>query len=336
MIDFLNPAAFWLLLAIPAFIVFFAFRESARRRALAKIGDQRLVESLVRRISVTGRRTKTGLWLLAVSALVVALARPVSGASVETVYPIGAEVIFLIDVSLSMAAPDLAPSRLTRAMLDASELAQMLRGTAFGIVAFAGVAVPFMPPTTDLAALNLFLNSLSTDFIAVQGTSLAAGLTTSLTAFDDNPATPSVIVLLTDGEDHEGQIDVALLALIENRTPVFALGYGTEQGSTIPTINPTNQVPEFKRDANGDLVITRLQMHKLEEIAAATGGLAFRAEQPGALMQIANQIRTYQGDTLQPQRVARPIEYFPVPLFLAVLLLLASFVQPVTSKAETV
>jgi len=335
MIDFLNPSALWLLLTVPAFMVLFIVRESARRHALAKIGDQHLVESLVRRISVSGRRIRTGLWLLSVCALVTALARPVSGFSIETVYPIGAEVILLIDVSLSMAATDLAPNRLARALMDASELARLLPGTAFGIAAFAGTAVPFMPPTTDPKALSLFLNSLNVNFIPLQGTSLAAGLTTSTAMFDDNPATPAVIVLLTDAEDHEGQIDVALLALAEKNILVFALGYGTEQGSTIPTINPTNQVPEFKRDANGNLVITRLRLRELEEIASATGGLALNAEQPGALRLIADQIRAHQGDALQPQRITRPIEYFPVPLLAAVLLLLASFIQPITSKADT-
>ncbi|XWX04970.1 VWA domain-containing protein [Aggregatilineales bacterium SYSU G02658] len=336
MIEFLNPAALSLMLLLPAFVVLFVVRESARQRALAQIGDQRLVQSLLRRVSVTGRRVRSTLWLLAVSMLILALARPVAGFTTEQVFPIGAEVILLIDVSLSMAAPDVAPDRLTRAVLDAQDLAQLLPGTAFGIVTFAGMALPFMPPTVDAGALALFLNSLQPDAVPIPGTSLAAALTTSIDAFDDNPATPAVIVLFTDAEDHEGLVDIATLALIEQNIPVFALGYGTEQGSTIPTVNPTTQLPEFKRDAGGNLVITRLRMDMLEDIALATGGLALRADQPDALTVIAERISTYQGDALMPQIITRPVEYFHVPLFIAALLLLGSLVQPTTLRAETV
>lgn len=336
MIDFLNPTALLLLALIPALIALFIVRDAARRRALAQIGDQRLVQSLLRRVSVSGRRLRTALWLLALAALIVALARPAAGFTAEQAFPVGAEVVLLIDVSLSMAAPDAAPNRLTRAVSDAEALARMLPGTAFGIVKFAGIAQPFMPPTVDAGALALFLNSLQPDTVPIPGTSLAAALTTSVSAFDDNPATPALIVLLTDGEDHEGQVDIALLALIDNDIPVFALGYGTEQGSTIPTINPTTQLPEFKRDATGNLVISRLRMAALEDIAVATGGLALRADQPDALSAIADRIRAYQGDALQPQLITRPIEYFHLPLLLAALLLLASLIQPTTLQAEAV
>jgi Ca-activated chloride channel family protein len=336
MIDFLNPTALLLLALIPALIVLFIVRDAARQRALAQIGDQRLVQSLLRRVSVSGRRLRTALWLLALAALIIALARPVAGLTTEQTFPVGAEVILLIDVSLSMAASDAAPSRLTRAVADAEALARLLPGTAFGIVKFAGIAQPFMPPTVDAGALALFLNSLRPDSVPIPGTSLAAALTTSISAFDENPATPALIVLLTDGEDHEGQVDIALLALIENNIPVFALGYGTEQGSTIPTMNPTTQLPEFKRDATGSLVISRLRMAALEDLALATGGLALRADQPDALLTIADRIRSYQGDALQPQIITRPIEYFHLPLLLAVLLLLGSLIQPTTLRAETV
>jgi Ca-activated chloride channel family protein len=336
MIDFLNPTALLLLTLIPALIALFIVRDAARRHALSQIGDQRLVQSLLRRVSVSGRRLRTALWLLSLAALIVALARPVAGVALEQTFPVGAEVILLIDVSLSMAAPDAAPNRLTRAISDAEALARRLPGTAFGIVKFAGIAQPFMPPTVDAGALTLFLNSLQPDSIPIPGTSLAAALTTSMTMFDDNPATPAVIVLLTDGEDHEGQVDVALLALIENNIPVFALGYGTEQGSTIPTINPTTQLPEFKRDATGNLVISRLRMDALEDIALAAGGFALRADQPDALSTVADRIRAYQGEALEPQLITRPIEYFHLPLLLAALLLLGSLIQPTTLQAETV
>lgn len=334
MIDFLYPAALLLLLLIPALMAFFSLREAARQHALQQIGDPELVRRLLRRVSVLGRRTSTGLWLLAVSMVVVALARPVWGSISQTIFPVGAEVVFVVDVSLSMAAPDAPPSRLARAVLDVSELARLLPGTAFGLVVFAGVPVSYMPPTVDPTALDLFLNSLSADLVPVPGTSLAAALISAISLFDDNPQSPAMIVLLSDGEDHEGQIEVALLRLAEASIPVFALGYGTSQGSTIPTVNPLNQLPEFKRDSNGNLVVSSLRMSVLEDIAAATGGLALRASEPDALARLADLIRADQGAALQPQIVTRPNEVFAVPLLFAVLLLLLSLLQPTVSKAE--
>lgn len=335
MIDFLSPQAFWLLLLVPALLLLFMVREAARRHALNQIGDQQLVQRLLRRVSVTGRRIGTSLWLLAIVLSIVALARPTLGSTTQMISPVGAEVIFVIDTSLSMAASDLLPNRLSRAVLDATELARMLHGNAFGIVAFAGVPVQYMPTTVDPTALTLFLNSLHVDLVPIQGTALAPALTAATSLFDDNPRSPAAIVLLTDGEDHEGQIDVALLNLIEQKVVVFALGYGTEQGSTIPTINPTTQLPEFKRDANGNLVISTLRMNTLEDITAATGGLALRATEPEALVRIAERIQAFQGDALQPQMATRPNEVFPVPLLLASLALLASLLQPTMLKAGT-
>lgn len=325
MITFLTPENFLLLLLVPFFMGLFMVRNLARRHALVQIGDAELVRRLTARVSPGARLLKSTLWLGMLIALVVALARPVWGMTTETLAPIGAEVVLMLDVSRSMDATDAAPSRLQRAKLDALTLASDLSGSAIGLVLFAGVAQPYMPTTVDTATVSLFVNSVTTAAITDQGTALAGALVSVPALFDSNPETPAAIVLLTDGEDHQGELEVVLQQLVENQIDVFALGYGTEAGSTIPVSDTEGGL---KRDPSGALVLTRLNFAGLEDLAAATNGLAVRASSSDAVSRIADQILQAQGGALSLQTVTRPVEQFPIFLALAALLLLACLTLP--------
>ncbi len=326
--NLLDPSKLSLLLLILLFAVLFAWRNLARQRALARLGDPELIQRLVNRVSPSLRRLKSGLWLMALALLVFALARPTFGSETYTTEPIGAEVVFIVDTSLSMDSQDIAPSRLSRARLDAIDLANQIEGSSISIVLFAGIATHYMPATLDVRATKLFLKGISTQSVQIQGTALAAALTLANGQFDKNPETPAIVVVFSDGEDHQGDLDVALQASQETQITIYTLGYGTEVGAPIPLQVTDGQPAQFKQDASGGLIITALQADTLRKLADETGGQYTQPTTSQDMATLGTAIRDLQGGALASQTVEQPAEQFQIPLVLAILLLAISILLP--------
>lgn len=317
MMTFLAPERLLLLALVPAFTLLFLVRHLARVRSLQQIGDPQLIVMLTRRVNQRARLLKSILWLMALALLITALARPTSGYILEVVQPVGAEIVFVADVSLSMDATDLAPSRIERMKADVSSLLQNLTGYRFGIVAFAGIPLEVMPMTSDSVVTALFTNALSTRTIGIQGTALADALMTSLNLFDTSPATGAIVILMSDGENHEGDIDAALKALIEQDIQVFTIGYGTESGSTIPISDLLGVPTGFKTDASGAIVTTRLMTDMLQKIAETTSGAYLTLTTFADISAFAQALTATQTGKLTPQEIQRPQEVFSVFIALA-------------------
>ena len=224
---------------------------------------------------------KALMLLSAIFFLIVAAARPQIGSRVRTVTRQGIDVVVALDVSQSMLAEDLAPNRITRAQQEIQSLLERLRGDRVGLVAFAGDAFVQCPLTLDYAAARLFLRLMNTDLVPVPGTGLARAIEVATGAFEEEETQFKALVLITDGEDHEGRMRDAAEEAKKQGVRIYAVGIGSEQGEPIPIRDAGGQVKDYKRDENGEVILTRQDPAALMEICELTGGQYFDGKAGG-------------------------------------------------------
>ncbi len=329
MFRFFSVETLFGLVLVPALAAFFWGALRARRQALARFGDLDLVHKLSLTVSRRGRTAKGILLLVAVAFLVLSLARPQFGTRVETVRSQGQDVMVALDVSLSMLAEDAGPNRLERARLEIMRILQRLDGDRIGLVAFAGNAFVQAPLTVDYGAAAMFLNAMDTDLIPLQGTNLGEALTVALDAFEEGSRDHRVLLIVTDGEDHEGEIESAVERAVQEGVQIHTVGIGSLEGVPIPEIDEAGVRSGFKRDAEGNVVTTRLDDATLRRISLATGGQYFPATGSGTgLDALVDEITGGEGRELEARQITQFEEQFQVFLGMALMLLLVEGFVP--------
>lgn len=294
----------------------------SRRRALSRFGDLALVRQLSRTVNHRARAWKAVLLLGVLALAVVALARPQFGSRVETVRREGMDIVVALDLSTSMLAEDIAPNRLQRSKLEIQRLIERLEGDRIGLIAFAGQAFVQSPLTSDYAAARLFLNAMDTELIPVQGTDLGAALQLALDAFSDAPVEERIIIVVTDGEDHEGGVDAAVERAMEAGVIIHTVGVGSTDGVPIPDFDARGVRRGFKRDDEGAVVTTRLDETTLSRIARETGGRMFRSTpEASELTALIDEIAALGGREIEAREVTQFEEQFQIFLGAAILLL---------------
>jgi Ca-activated chloride channel family protein len=214
---------------------------------------------------------KLVLELFVILFLSIALANPKIGTELKSINREGVDIVFAIDVSKSMLAEDVAPNRLTRSKRIISEIINSLSSDRVGIVAYAAQAIPQVPLTTDFASVKNFLQVIDTDMLSSQGTSIDSALNLSVNFFDQNSDTNRVLILISDGEDHDDIPDSIINLISENNINLITIGLGQEAGTTIP-IKIDGTVDSYKKDINGDVVITKRNSDFLLKIATSSKG----------------------------------------------------------------
>ncbi len=316
------------LLVLPVIGAFFWTTVRARRSALERFGDLDLVRRLSASVSQRGRLAKAILLLAAVGLSVLTLARPQFGTRVETVRSQGQDILVAIDVSLSMMAEDVRPNRLERAKLEVSRMLGILDGDRLGLVAFAGDAFVQSPLTVDYGAAAMFLAAMEPDLIPIQGTNLGEALSVALDAFEEGSRDHRTLIVITDGEDHEGEVEAGVDRAVEMGVNIYTVGIGSTDGVPIPEIDEAGRRSGFKRDEDGNVVTTRLDEAMLIRVAEATGGRYFRAGEPGALAPLIDEILRGEGRELEAREVTQFEEQFKIFLGIALMMLLAESVVP--------
>lgn len=311
-----NPSALYLLLLVPVAMIVFYWRERVRLHRLHVLGTG------------FGARAKsfTGFaaigWLGALVCLVVGLAQPRWGVEVVPLATQGIAIVAVLDVSLSMDADDVQPSRLERAKLDLRRVIRDLTGNEFALVVFADSAMLQLPLTTDAQSAELFVQNASTAMFSGQGTNIEAALQIGLSALSNSIAPKRILLLLSDGENQMGSPLMAAGAAKAAGVRVDALGYGTVAGSGIPLRDENGNRVGYKEDRSGAVVHTVLDEHSLQAIATTTNGIFERVESDGrGLERLLETWRTEQSATSGETQM-RPREQFP--LFIAVALVLMS------------
>ena len=261
--NFASPHMLWLLLAIPpALLGFFWWSGRARQRLLTQFIQARLLPGLTIGLSATRYKFRVGCLVLAVACLILALARPQWGFDWEEIKQRGLDIVVAIDTSKSMLAQDIQPNRLARAKLAALELMQRAKSDRLGLVAFAGTAFLQCPLTIDDAAFRQSVEALDVNIIPQGGTALAEAIQTTLTAYKEGE-NYKILVMLTDGEDHDSGALEAAEAAAKEGLRIFTIGIGTAEGELLPTT---------VRDEQGNVVKSHLNERLLQQIAGATEG----------------------------------------------------------------
>ena len=311
-------------LLVPALIALAWWASARKRRDMERLADTHLLERLTATVSRRAQLVKTILVVSAVGLLVTALARPQFGSRIETVRREGRDVLIALDLSVSMVAEDMAPNRLEKAKFAIADLIDRLDGDRVGLVAFAGEAFVQSPLTLDYGAARLFLNAMEPDMMSVQGTNLGQAVSVALDAFASTERRHRVLVVITDGEDHEGEIDDAIARATDEGVVIYTVGIGSTDGVPIPDLSATGQAQGFKRDGDGAVVTTRLDEATLQEMAERTGGTYYRASPGGSeLAVLAEELAGGEGREFESEQVTLFDEQYQLFLGLALALLVA-------------
>lgn len=266
MIIFAAPHYLLLLLLIPFFFLGMGLWLWGRRRRLRRFGDEALVNELMPSWSRGKLWVRTVLLSLAFFFFVIGLSRPQIGAKLKEHKIKGAEIMIVLDVSNSMLAQDYSPDRLERAKLAISRITDKLKDDRIGLIVFAGTSFVQLPITSDYVSAKMFLNSISTESIPIQGTAIGDAISTAVRGFSAQSEHSRAIIVITDGENHEDDAVAAAKQAAEAGIKVYTIGVGSADGQPIPMNG------ELLKDKDGNIVVTRLDEETLRKVASAGGG----------------------------------------------------------------
>jgi Ca-activated chloride channel family protein len=276
MIRFLNDEYLWVLAVLPVILALAVVVRVSRRRALQAFSSAQMMRRLAPEASRFKRPLKLAVLLASIALIVLALANLQIGTRLEEVKQEGVDIFIAMDVSLSMKAEDIKPNRLEKAKLEIRNLIDRLGGDRIGLVVFAGEAYTQFPLTTDYSAASLFLDILDVDAVGLPGTAIGSAIQRAMESFDYKEQTTKVIVIITDGENTEGDVIDAAQEAASKGILLYTIGMGSPNGAPIPVYGPSGQQTDFKRDRMGSVVVSKLDEVTLEKIAAIGKGKYFR------------------------------------------------------------
>lgn len=261
-----EPTYFYYLLIIPAMLVLFIGVLWWKKRKQKQFASVDLFKKLSPESSTFKSILKFGVLSFSIALLVIALVNPKMGTKLQTVKREGVDIVFALDVSKSMLAEDIAPSRLDKAKQIITKIIDNLGSDRVGIIVYAGNSYPLLPITTDHAAAKMFLQNANPDMVSSQGTAINEAISRSITFFDDNEQTNRYLFVVSDGEDHGENALSAVEKATKEGIKVYTIGVGTEKGGPIP-IKDNGTIVRYKKDNKGEVVITKLNPKILSEIA---------------------------------------------------------------------
>lgn len=330
MFRFENFAAFqWLWLVVILLVATFWRDRQARKILNSKIGA-RLSPFLTKSLSLKKRKLKRLLEVAVIILFLITWARPQAGQSKQEIKTEGVEILFLVDVSESMMSDDVKPNRLEQAKTELIRVVDQMPGNKIGVVAFAGNAGLISPLTTDPAAVKMFIESLSTESVSTQGTSFQEALAVADKAFerggiesDDVVKVTRVILIASDGEDNEPGANNAAEELVKKGVRIFTIAYGTEKGGTIPVRDGMGYLKNYKKDRQGQTVITTVKGDALRALAKKGQGSFYYATFGGNhLKQVIDDISQLEKKQFENSVAVQYDERFQWPLLMALILAL--------------
>lgn len=321
MFRFEHPNFLYLFLLIPALTVLFVLYLMWRKRALNRFGEASLLKQLMPEYAPGRVIFKFILLAGAFSFLILALANPQTGSKIEKVKRTGIDLMIALDVSNSMLAQDIKPDRLERSKQAISKLIDKLEGDRIGIVIFAGKAYTQLPITTDYAAAKLFLSSISTTSVPTQGTAISQAIELCSAAFNQ-PNRNKAILIITDGEDHEGDVLEQTEAAARSGIVIHTVGMGLPDGAPVPVYENGVQIG-YKKDREGITVMSRLNETMLQQIASVGNGMYVRASNSDAGVQkVFDEISKIEKSEIESRQFSDYEDRFQYMLVPAILLMI--------------
>ena len=286
MFRFANPDFLYLFFLLPVLVTVFLYYNHRRLQNIRKYGDPALLQELMPTVSKYRPDVKFWLTFSALALTIFMLARPQFGSKMETVKRSGVEAVIALDISNSMLAEDVTPSRLEKAKKLISRLVDTFNNDKVGMIVFAGEAFTQLPITSDYVSAKMFLESINPSLITTQGTDIGAAIRLAMKSFTPNDGVGRAIVVITDGENHEGGAIEAAKEAAEKNMQVFILGIGSPDGSPIPEERGSNH---FRKDKDGNVIVTRLNEQMCQEIAKAGNGVYIRVDNSNSAEKILNE-----------------------------------------------
>jgi Ca-activated chloride channel family protein len=319
-----NPIALYALAVVGLCAVLFAFEIASSRKAIERLATSGVVGKILKGYSRRRKVVKRLLVVLALACLVLAWAMPRVGRGTRVVKREGADIVIALDVSTSMLAEDISPSRTEVAKQAVINMILRLPDDRFALVGFAGSAFINCPLTLDKNALAMFVDFLNPGVVSAQGTDLGAAIEESLKALRTSSGRGKAVVLITDGEDHGSGLDEAIKKAEAQGVHVYAMGIGTPGGEPIPLRDARGNVISYKRDRSDDVIVTKLNEPVLERIASETGGEAYRlGSGDREITRLVKAIQNLDKGVFEERTFEDYIQLFPLPLGLCLLLLVA-------------
>ncbi len=323
MFRFANEIYLYALIIIPVLIGIFIIIGIIKRRALRRFGDLTLISNLMPEKSGVRPVIKFILLVLALTCIIIAVARPQFGSQIKDVKRKGVELVIALDVSNSMLSRDIKPNRLGQAKRSIIKMVEKLQNDKVGLIVFAGEAYVQIPLTTDYAATKMFMKTVSPQTMPRQGTAIGDALSLGMNSFDPDSDLNKAIVLITDGENHQGNAIDAAKKAANKGIRIYALGMGTTEGAPIPKPGSNG----FLKDRQGNTVISKLHESLLQNIVSKTEGAYVRATNAGSgLDALYDEIEEMEKKKIESQKYSEYNDQFPVLIGLALFLLLIEFV----------
>lgn len=334
MFRFANIDYLYALYLIPVLIGLVWYSLFKQNKLLEKFANIKLHKILFPLRSTIKTIIKNGLIIISIILLIFALANPQIGSKIEEVKQVGIDVFILLDVSLSMTAEDIKPNRLEKAKHEISKLIQRLKGDRIGLIIFSGNAYIQFPLTTDYSAANLFLSAVTINSVPQPGTAIGPAIKLALNSFKKDEDTQKAIVIITDGEDHEGD----LISISEQSNnlgvKIYAIGLGSPQGAPIPVYNNSGSQIGYKKDRSGNVVLTKLDESVLQEITNKGNGKYFRGSNTDDELElIYNELASLEGTEFGATKITEYEDRYYYFLFPAIIILLIEiFIKERKSK----
>lgn len=321
MFRFANIEYLYLLLLIPVMVVLFEWALSRRRRVMSRFATAEAMRRLVPERSVGRLRLKFWIFQLAYALVVLAVARPQEGSRLKEVEREGVEIMLAIDISNSMLADDFSPSRLERTKYAVARVIEGLDEERVGVIIFAGDAYVQLPITSDYRTAKNFVERISTTQVTKQGTAIGEAISLAANSFSSSSDGSRVVVLVTDGENHEDNaLSAAEMAAAKGVT-IYTIGIGTPEGAPIPMDG------DYIRDSEGNMVVSKMDESTLRQIAEMTGGAYVRATNANVGVEdIVDMINQTEKSKIVMEVFDAYDEKYPIPLSVALVLLMIEFV----------
>lgn len=320
------PENLILLSLVAALALFYLWSIFRKKKLLARFGDLFLIMKNAPYISFARQGGKAALILAGILFLVITLSQIQCGTHMEVMKREGIDIIIAVDVSNSMLAQDMKPSRIAKARQEVRGLIDRLRGDRIGLVAFAGEAFIHCPLTLDYSAAQIFMDVMDVGLVQKQGTAIGDAIRKATEAFEKQEKKHKVLILLTDGEDHNTDPLSAAEEARKQGVKIFAIGIGSPAGEPIPITDRTGQRVGYKKDRKGEVIVTKLDEVTLQKVALATGGKFYLASAGEMeLDRVYDEIDKMEKKELEGKLMVQYEDRYQYPLVLAIILLFTEF-----------
>lgn len=324
----------WFLVIIPIIILIAIIHRVWRKKALANIGEKRLLEQLIPNYAPKMKSIKVGLFTLSCLFLILGLANLQFGSKLEEVKSKGVDIMIALDVSNSMLAEDITPNRLEFAKREIDQLVGKLHNDRLGVVVFAGDAMVQLPITTDYSAVKLFLKNINTNIIAKQGTAIGTALELASESFDYESPTNKAIIVITDGENHEDDALEFTKQISNQDVIVHTIGMGSQNGGPIPVYKRGKQIG-YRKDKEGNTIISKLDEQMLKDIAQNGNGVYVRATSSNSgLPYVLQEIDSMEKTEFDSMVIRNYKSRFQMFLWIALALFIVREILPDSKKSN--